>query len=152
MSEPGRRTRMQKVVPPRLLVPYLSGRRTIISGYVYRVQDCDRLTTPAALVEALDLCFDGSELTPDVPELYIMRWDARDIDTYVVPYGPHMGGDWSDAPPFTGNGFTASREQVVPQFHTMPMPIPAGAEIVHLTGGGERPFAGYDGLTWRPAR
>ena len=72
---------MQKVVPPRLLVPYLSGRRTIISGYVYRVQDCDRLITPAALVEALDLCFDGSELTPDVPELYIMRWDARDIDT-----------------------------------------------------------------------
>ncbi|GAB3901355.1 hypothetical protein GCM10027612_64600 [Microbispora bryophytorum subsp. camponoti] len=95
---------MQKVVPPRLLVPYLSGRRTIISGYVYRVQDCDRLTTPAALVEALDLCFDGSELTPDVPELYIMRWDARDIDTYVVPYGPHMGGDWSDAPPSPGTG------------------------------------------------
>ncbi|WP_244361334.1 MULTISPECIES: hypothetical protein [Microbispora] len=152
MNEPGHRTRMQKVIPPRLLVPYLSGRRTIISGYVYRVQDCDRLTSPAALVEALDLGFDGSELTPDVPELYVMRWDARDIDTYVVPYGQHMGGDWSDAPPFTGNGFTASREQVVPQFHTMPMPIPAGAEIVHLTPGAARSFAAYDGLTWRPAR
>ncbi|MEU8246054.1 hypothetical protein [Nonomuraea sp. NPDC048916] len=145
------RTQMQKVVPPRLLVPYLSGKRTVISGYVYRVQDCSRLTTPRALFYGLDLVFDGSELTADVPELYVMRWHSRDVDTYAVPYGPHMGGDWSDAPPFAGNGFTTSSTHVVPQFHTMPMPIPAGAEIVHLTGEGERRFADYDGLTWRPA-
>ncbi|WP_245642438.1 hypothetical protein [Nonomuraea candida] len=144
-------TQMQKVVPPRLLVPYLSGKRTVISGYVYRVQDCVRLTTPEALYHGLDLSFDGSELFAEVPELYVMRWFARDVDTYAVPYGPHMGGDWSDAPPFAGNGFTTSSEHVVPQFHTMPMPIPAGAEIVRVTGEGERPFADYDGLTWRPA-
>ncbi|WP_228641883.1 hypothetical protein [Microtetraspora sp. AC03309] len=151
MTEPGHRTPMQKVIPPRLLVPYLSGKRTIISGYVYRVRDCGRLTTPAALVGALDLGFEGSDLVPGVPELYIMRWQARDTDSYVVPYGPHMGGDWNDAPPFTGNGFTASRDSVVPQLHTMPMPIPAGAEIIHLTKAGERAFAHYDGLSWRPA-
>ncbi|GES13767.1 hypothetical protein [Acrocarpospora macrocephala] len=151
MSEPGNSTWMQKVIPPRLLVPYLAGKRTIISGYVYRVQDCDRLTSPRALVDALDLTFEGSDLTSAVPELYLMRWVARDIDTYVVPYGAHMGGDWNDSPPFAGNGFTASREHVVPQFHTMPMPIPAGAEIVHITRAGERPFAAFDGLSWRPA-
>jgi hypothetical protein len=150
MTETGRTTQMQKVIPPRLLVPYLAGKRTIISGYVYRVQDCHRLTTPRSLVEALDLSFEGSELTPGVPELYILRWFARDIDTYVVPYGSHMGGDWNDSPPFTGNGFTSSRDHVVPQFHTMPMPIPAGAAIVHLTKEGELSFAGYDGLSWRP--
>ncbi|MFD2350559.1 hypothetical protein ACFSTC_16375 [Nonomuraea ferruginea] len=93
-------TQMQKVVPPRLLVPYLSGKRTVISGYVYRVQDCARLTTPRDFYHGLDLSFDGSELTSDVPELYVLRWHARDVDTYSVPYGPHMGGDWSDAPPF----------------------------------------------------
>ncbi|MBO3747952.1 hypothetical protein J5X84_17910 [Streptosporangiaceae bacterium NEAU-GS5] len=140
---------MQKVIPPRLLVPYLRGQRTIISGYVYRVQDCDRLTSPRALVEALDLAFEGSDLSSDVPELYIMRWEARDVDTYVVPYGPHMGGDWSDSAPFAGNGFTTSREHVVQQFHTMPMPIPAGAQIIHLVRA-ERMFAHYDGLAWRP--
>ncbi|MFF0246135.1 hypothetical protein ACWEU6_08400 [Streptosporangium sandarakinum] len=152
MSDPpGRRTQMQKVIPPRLLVPYLSGRRTVISGYVYRVQDCARLTAPAQLFMGLDLGFEGSELTVTTPEIYLMRWFARDIDSYVVPYGPHMGGDWNDAPPFTGNGFTTSREHVVPQFHTMPVPIPAGAEIVHVTADGESPFGVYDGLTWRPA-
>jgi hypothetical protein len=140
---------MQKVVPPRLLVPYLSGKRTVISGYVYRVQDCVRLTTPLALYYGLDLSFDGSELFAEVPELYVMRWHARDVDTYAVPYGPHMGGDWSDVPPFAGNGFTTSPDHVVPQFHTVPMPIPAGAEIVHLTDDDERSFADYDGLTWR---
>ncbi|MFI9558242.1 hypothetical protein [Nonomuraea endophytica] len=145
------RTQMQKVVPPRLLVPYLSGKRTVISGYVYRVQDCARLSTPRQLFHGLDLSFEGSELTAEVPELYVMRWYARDVDTYAVPYGPHMGGDWSDTPPFAGNGFTTSREHVVPQFHTMPMPIPAGAEIVHVSPESERRFAAYDGLTWRPA-
>ncbi|GLW11873.1 hypothetical protein Misp01_70010 [Microtetraspora sp. NBRC 13810] len=142
---------MLKVIPPRLLVPYLSGQRTVISGYVYRAQDCARLSTPTQYYWALDLGFEGSELTPDVPEVYVMRWLARDVDTYLVPYGPHMGGDWSDTAPFAGNGFTTSREHVVPQFHTMPMPIPAGAEIVHITPGEERLFGVYDGLTWRPA-
>lgn len=143
---------MQKVIPPRLLVPYLSGQRTVISGYVYRVEDCAALTTPRQLFEALDLSFEGSELTATVPELYLMRWRVRDMDTYAVPYGPHMGGDWHDSPPFAGNGFTSSRGHVVPQFHTMPMPIPAGAEIYHVRDDGEHLFGIYDGLTWRPAR
>ncbi|MDH2424169.1 hypothetical protein [Sphaerisporangium sp. TRM90804] len=151
MSELAPGTPMQKVIPPRLLVPYLSGQRTVISGYVYRVQDCSRLSSPEQLVSALDLAFEGSELTPSVPELYVMRWHSRDIDAYVVPYGAHMGGDWNDSPPFAGNGFTTSRQHVVPQFHTTPMPIPAGAEIQHVTERGERRFADYDGLTWRPA-
>lgn len=142
---------MQKAVPPHLLVPYLSGKRTVISGYVYRVQDCARLTTPRLLFHGLDLSFEASDLTADVPEVYMMRWYTRDVDTYAVPYGPHMGGDWSDSPPFAGNGFTTSREHVVPQFHTTPMPIPAGAEIQHVTGDSWRPFAEYDGLTWRSA-
>lgn len=142
---------MQKVIPPRLLVPYLAGRRTVVSGYVYRVEDCARLTTPALLFAALDLGFEGSELTVTTPELYLMRWYARDVDTYAVPYGPHMGGDWNDVPPFAGNGFTTSREHMVPQFHTAPMPIPAGAEIVRVTSEDESPFGRYDGLGWRRA-
>ncbi|MFB9962485.1 hypothetical protein [Sinosporangium siamense] len=151
MIEPGRRPLMQKAIPPRLLVPYLSGKRTVISGYVYRVEDCAPLDSPRYLVSGLDLGFEGSELSEGVPELYLLRWQARDVDTYSVPYGPHMGGDWNDQPPFAGNGFTTSREHVVPQFHTTPIPIPAGAEIVHITEGGESVFAVYDGLTWRPA-
>ncbi|GAA1273367.1 hypothetical protein GCM10009677_28170 [Sphaerisporangium rubeum] len=151
MSELAPLTQMQKVIPPRLLVPYLAGQRTIISGYVYRVQDCSRLDGPEQLVSALDLTFEGSELDATVPEVYVLRWQVRDTDTYVVPYGQHMGGDWNDSPPFAGNGFTTSRRHVVPQFHTPPMPIPAGAEIRHITARGERGFAAFDGLTWRRA-
>ncbi|WP_202638323.1 hypothetical protein [Bailinhaonella thermotolerans] len=146
-----RATLMQKVVPPRLLVPYLAGERTVIAGYVYRVQDSE-LTTPWELFQGLDLHFEGSELTAGTPELYVMRWYARDTDSYQVPYGAHMGGDWNDAQPFAGNGFTTSREYVVPQFHTQHVPLPAGAQIYRVTAEGERLFAVYDGLTWqRPA-
>jgi len=42
--EPG--TPMVKVIPPRLIEPYLTGQRSVIAGYVYRVSDCT-FRTPA---------------------------------------------------------------------------------------------------------
>ena len=43
--EPG--TLMQKVIPPRLVEPYLTGRRAVIAGFVYRAQDSS-FTDPAS--------------------------------------------------------------------------------------------------------
>ena len=45
--EPG--TQMQKVIPPRLVEPYLTGRRSVIAGYVYRARDC-ALRSPADFI------------------------------------------------------------------------------------------------------
>jgi hypothetical protein len=47
-------TLMQKPIPPRLVEPYLTGRRAVIAGFVYRAADTS-FTDPADFYSALDL-------------------------------------------------------------------------------------------------
>src|SRR6201996_6254843 len=132
--EPG--TPMRKVIPPRLIGPYLNGQRSILAGFVYRSHDV-AFRDPAECFAALGLGYEGSEFTADMPEIYFLGWLAREMDTYVAASGP--GG----AP--AGPGQT----RAVAEFYTDPMPIPVGAAISRLTGRGEDLIARYDGLVWR---
>src|SRR6266851_9435669 len=107
---------MQKVIPPRLVEPYLTGQRSVIAGYVYRVRD-SAFHGPADFYEALDLGYEGSEFTPDMPELYVLRWHALDMGPSLVP-------------PATENGTAGPGPQPgsLPEFYTLPVPVPVGAE------------------------
>jgi len=138
---------MQKVIPPRLVEPYLNGQRSVIAGFVYRAQD-SALQHPSELYDALDLGYEGSEFSRDMPEVSVLRWLARDIDTYLVPYSIHMGGDGNAKPPFSGSGFTSSRRHVVAEFYAGPMCVPVGAEMYRITAAGEEFVAQYDGRAW----
>ena len=133
--EPG--TPMRKVVPPRLIGPYLNGQRSIIAGFVYRGQDV-AFHDPAECFAALNLGYDGSEFTADMPEIYFLGWLAREMDTYVAASGPGGGAPGMSV-----------QTRVVTEFYTDPMPIPVGAAISRLTGRGEDLIARYDGLVWR---
>ncbi len=144
-------TLMQKAIPPRLVEPYLTGRRAVIAGFVYRVQDSS-FANPAEYYEALDLGYEGSDFGPDIAEVYVLRWNAVDPESYRVPYSSEMGGDWSGKPPFTGTGYTSSRSHVVAEFYLDPVSVPVGAEIYRITPGGEAFIARFDGQVWlRPA-
>lgn len=143
--EPG--TPMQKVIPPRLVEPYLGGQRAVLAGFVYRAQD-SAFQHPAELYDALDLGYEGSEFSPGMHEVYVVRWLARDMDNYLVPYSAQMGGDWRDKPPFTGTGFTSSSVRAVAEFYAEPKPIPVGAEMYRITPAGEEFVAQYDGRVW----
>lgn len=147
--EPG--TLMQKAIPPRMVEPYLTGRRSIISGFVHRVGD-SRAASPRELYDAFGLGYDGSEYSPDMAEIYLLRWRAVGTEAYQVPYSAAHGGDWAMQPPFTGTGYTASQEQAVAEYFTDPIPVPVGAEI-HRIGHDKSDFiARYDGQVWlRPA-
>jgi hypothetical protein len=140
-------TLMQKAIPPRLIEPYLTGRRTIIAGYVYRVQDSS-FADPAEYYEALDLGYDGSGFGPGISELYVLRWNAVSPDSYQIPYSAERGGDWNGKPPFTGTGFTSSPAHVVAEFYLDPMPVPVGAEIFLISWLGEDFIARFDGQVW----
>lgn len=129
-------TRMVKVIPPRMVEPYLNGQRTVIAGYLYRVQDC-ALQSPADYHRALGLGYEGSDFTPDAPELFVLRWLALD-----------MSGSLR-TPPLSPRGPAAT----VPEFYTLPVPIPVGAEIYRITAEQEEFIARYDGQVWlRPMR
>ena len=133
--EPG--TPMRKVIPPRLIGPYLNGQRSIIAGFVYRGRDV-AFRDPAECFAVLGLGYEGSEFTADMPEIYFLGWLAREMDTYVAASGP--GGAGPGAPVQT---------RVVTEFYTDPMPMPVGAAISRLTVRGEELIARYDGLVWR---
>lgn len=143
--EPG--TLMQKAIPPRLVEPYLTGRRAVIAGFVYRVEDSS-FASPAEYYEGLDLGYEGSDFGPDVTEVYVLRWNAVGTESYRVPYSADRGGDWSAKPPFTGTGYTSSRDHVVAEFYLDPVPVPVGAEIYRIISGGEDFIARFDGQVW----
>jgi len=147
--EPG--TLLQKPIPPRMVEPYLTGRRSVISGFVYRVADT-REASPQKLYDAFGLGYSGSDFTADMPEIYVLRWRAVGTETYEVPFSAEHGGDWAMQPPFTGTGYTASCEQPVPEYFTDPIPVPVGAEIHRVADGTSDFIARYDGQVWlRPA-
>jgi hypothetical protein len=140
-------TLMCKPIPPKLVEPYLTGRRAVIAGFAYRVSDCT-FTDPAEIYEALDLGYDGSEFEPGMPEVYMLRWPASSPAGYRVPYSQERGGDWRGKPPFTGTGYTSWPDRPIPEFYVDLMPIPVGAAIYRLTSRHSDFIARYDGQVW----
>jgi hypothetical protein len=134
--EPG--TPMQKVIPPRLVEPYLAGRRSVIAGYVYRTMDC-AFRGPADFYRVLNLGYEGSDFTAELAEIYVMRWRAMDMAASL-------------APPLADGAAGLARPSV-PEFYTLPIPVPVGAEIHRIVPGSEEFIARYDGQSWlRPSR
>jgi hypothetical protein len=140
-------TLMQKVIPPRLVEPYLTGRRAIIAGFVYRVRDSS-FASPADYYAGLDLGYEGSDFGQDMTEVYVLRWNAVGPESYLVPYSADRGGDWSAKPPFTGTGYTSSPDHLVAEFYLDPVPVPVGAEMHRITPAGEEFIARFDGQVW----
>jgi hypothetical protein len=147
--EPG--TLMHKAIPPQLVEPYLTGRRTVIAGFVYRAADTS-FADPADYYDAMDLSYEDSGFAAGMTELYLLRWSAVAADSYQVPYSAQLGGDWAVEPPFTGTGFSSSKTRMIAEFYTDPVPVPVGAEIYRITALGGEFIARFDGQVWlRPA-
>jgi hypothetical protein len=117
-----------------MVEPYLAGRRSVISGFVYRVADSSS-ARPRELHRLFGLDYPGSEFSPDTDEIYVLRWRAVSSQPYQIPSSAERDGDRSAA-----------------EYFTNPMPVPVGAEI-HRIGAGMTDFiARYDGQVWlRPA-
>ena len=130
-------TPLQKVLPPRLVEPYLNGQRSVIAGYMYLAQD-SAFPDPASYYYALALGYEGSEFSPDMPEVFVLRWLALDMADSLLP-PPVPNGD--------------SPGSAVPEFYTLPVPIPVGTEMYRITSGTQEFIARYDGQVWlRPVR
>jgi hypothetical protein len=66
-----------------------------------------------------------------------MRWLALEMESSLAP------------PPADGQNSLPS----IPEFYTLPIPVPVGAEIHRIVLGGEEFIARYDGQSWlRPSR
>lgn len=128
---------MVKVIPPRLVEPYLTGQRSVIAGYLYRASDCP-FHAPADYYRSLALGYPGSEFSAGMTELFVLRWMALDMPGSLVP-GPRAAA--------------AGPVSAVPEFYTLPVPIPVGTEMSRITVSTEELIGRYDGQVWlRPLR
>jgi hypothetical protein len=131
-------TPLQKVIPPRLVEPYLTGQRSVIAGYIYLAEESS-FSDPAGYYQGLALGFEGSEFSADMPEVCVLRWLALDMTGSLLP----------PPPPANGYGPATTRAE----FYTLPVPIPVGTEMYRVTPGAEECIARYDGQVWlRPVR
>lgn len=72
-APPAPGTPMCKVVPSRLVGPYLTGQRDVLAGYVY-----PRASQPVFAPE------------PDTDEYYVISWPARPCDGYQPRNGQDL--------------------------------------------------------------
>jgi hypothetical protein len=102
---------LQKVLPHEQVDAYLRDGRDVVTGFVYPAEELRRLTTPAALYEALGLLHPGSPFRADDPEVHVLRWPAHCPALYRLALGGpdeatrRANGGWMvEPPPFRGTG------------------------------------------------
>ncbi|MGA3151081.1 MAG: hypothetical protein ACLPN6_05220 [Streptosporangiaceae bacterium] len=136
-------TPMHKAIPPRLVEPYLTGRRSIISGYVYLAADSSFLY-PAEFYDACGLGYEGSDFTPDMDQLYLLRWRTVGTEPLQVA-GQAASMQWAAAPAAWG---APAHVLAITEFYTEPVPVPVGTEIFRIQSGQADFIARYDGQVW----
>ena len=121
-------------------------------GFVSVADDTSHLTTPADLYDGVRLDYSGTTFARDDSSVYVIRFQVRNPNVVDIPYGERMGGTVDESPPFTGNGFTGARSDIIPEYRfSGEASIRPGAEIWEITNtGNERLTAVFNGKTWIP--
>ncbi|WP_157890743.1 hypothetical protein [Mycolicibacterium goodii] len=181
LPAPGRDTVMQKVIPPGFFDEsgafkqsraddYImspgrgDGHLTTpdkfdpeqVGGAVTVASDTFRLSTPGDIYKGPRLDYENSPYLPDDPGTHLIRFqlDYSSTGWYEVPRNETMGGDpmynrWTD--PFTGNGFTKSGDEIVPEYMAYNARMREGAEMWEiLDDGTQRLVAVLKGHEWIP--
>ncbi|MFD0536511.1 SseB family protein [Actinomadura luteofluorescens] len=77
-ADPSQVVVMQKAVRPEHVQHYLEGGYDLVAGYVHRLQDVQELRSPAALIRALGLVYEGSPFAPADEQIFVIRWLGRE--------------------------------------------------------------------------
>ncbi|WP_433463063.1 SseB family protein [Spirillospora sp. CA-128828] len=144
---------MQKVVRPEHVQHYLEGGYDLVAGYVHRLQDVQEIRSPAALIRALGLVYEGSPFSPADERLFMLRWPAVKPALFRRPLGGidewSMGiipGGWViEKAPFPGSGYAPGDGPAIPEFKIESQRLPHGAEMYRLDARGTESLAAqYD--------
>ncbi|MBI5339048.1 MAG: hypothetical protein HZB45_15315 [Mycolicibacterium rufum] len=164
-------TVMQKVIPPGFFDAdgnfaqsraddYIRGdagfEASAVRGAVTVAGDTAHLSTPAEIYDHLRLDYRDSPFAQHDPGTHVIRFqaDAEYDWSYEVPRKSSMGGDghfdsWDE--PFTGNGFTKSGGDVIPEYVAEEITMRDGAEMWEvLDDGTQRLVAVLQGNNWIP--
>ena len=139
MPTPDTTTLMQKVIPASDIGKYIDGSYTQVGGYVTRAEDVVQLNTYDDIYNSLRLDYPNSVYQPISDNTVgVIRYTTDEISKISIPYSKEMGGVISEAPPFTGNGFTkATNGQIIPEFKCDGfLKVSDGAELIEISKDG----------------
>jgi hypothetical protein len=130
------------------------GNVTDISGSFSFADDVSHLGTPQALHDNLRLDYPGSNFRPWDSSEFVVRFQVDDPATVAPNSHSTMGGTGlqdSWAPPFTGNGFLGTADDIIPEYRGDPARMREGAEAWEiLPDGTQRLFAVLRNNEWIP--
>jgi hypothetical protein len=130
---------MEKIIPRNLVEPYLTGQRSVISGYAYRAADAAQ-AGPAWPAQVRDRGDAAS--AADSPDFWVLRWRSLEMQTYLAP----------PAPASRPRGQAAGDMVAALDLFIEPCPVPVGTEMYRITPAREEFIARHDGQAWlRPA-
>lgn len=142
---PTSETLIQKVIPESDVFKYLNGEYTTGGGYVAKMGDVKDINKYDDVVESLrlDYTVDGYRPFPDGGDSYhVIRFKTDDLSIKNIPYSNEFGGTTFATEPFTGNGFTASRNgTIVPEWKPSYVK-PSYGEIYKITDGSKPELIG----------
>jgi len=127
-----------------------------ISGSVSVAEDTAHLTTPADFFESLRLDYPNTNFLPDDSGAYVVRFQeqANTLGSVDPQLHSSMGGDGSVdhySPPFTGNGFIKTGDDIIPEYRANGVDMREGAEMWEvLDDGTQRLFAVLRAGQWIP--
>lgn len=111
-----------------------------VRGAVTVADDTSHLGTPRSINEDLRLDYDGTHHSTGDASTHVIRFQTENPN-FDIPRNGDMTGsptrfdNWSD--PFTGNGFTKSGDDIIPEYVTDgPTTIREGAEMWEVTDTG----------------
>lgn len=170
---PEQSTLLSKVITGKQREDYLSNgeRHDTTAGFIGRAQDTKGLHTSMDYIRVnrLDYEVNGKlAFTEDQERLTVIRFTTLDVSALKIPYGGLDGKDLANMSeatgmpetemvqqkyPFTGNGFTASQEEITsPEYKTKPgraLQFNKGAAMYDIYRDGREVLAGvYDGDGW----
>lgn len=143
---PGSDGVVQKVLPPNQAQQLIDDGAAGVPGgdaaygFVTHAPDTAHLGTPREIYDNLALGYSGTPFDPAMPSVPVVR-GPLDNGSLEIPRDPVMGGSYSNAPPYTGNGFAGAPDDIVPEARiTNPRSNPAtwtdGSEMWRLGADG----------------
>ena len=129
---------------------------TDISGSISVADDTAHLATPREFFEALRLDYPGTNFATHDGSAFVVRFqmDTGAGGSVSPQLHSSMGGNGSVdhySPPFTGNGFLAAADDILPEYRASRVAMREGAEVWEvLDDGTQRLFAVLRGGEWIP--
>ena len=113
---PAPKTKMNKTIPTEFVESYLSGERNSFAGFVSVDEHSKSLTTLPEIVEGNRLDYPNTPFDLEKTKTYAkISFFLDEADKLDIPFGELDNASY----PFTGRGFTGSKNIVLPEYKLM---------------------------------